>query len=1179
MSISLQFSIRSPDFEEGVAEMNRAGMTVGTQIIFDRSKGSGIVEMEGETYYRIEGSDGMDPFLVNLVSANNHWMFIASNGALTAGRQDADNALFPYCTQDKLFELAHAVGSVNLIWVERPESEGAVLWEPFGEKGAGHASQTNLYKNAGGNKLIFEEVNSALGLRFRYSWTFSDRFGFVRQASIEYLGKGPVALRVLDGIQNLVPYGLDQAFVSQFSNLADAYKKSELLVSERIGIFYLSSIPTDRAEPSEGLRATVAWIEGVEPRALLLSNRQLKAFRDGKPLESERDQRGGRGAYLAELVLEMEAGQRQDWSIVADINQDAVQIESLRSLVRLPEIRTLLQKNIIKNAADLRMKVASADGLSLTSDRLRDSRHYSNALFNIMRGGVFNDGYRIDVSDFLSYLESRNRSVYSGLDSAARGRLKEKEGLEYGDLIGWASESDDPDLIRLSVEYLPLTFSRRHGDPSRPWNRFSIATQDREGNPILGYEGNWRDIFQNWEALAHSYPGYLPGMVMRFLNATTADGYNPYRVTRNGMDWETLDPDEPWSNIGYWGDHQIIYLLKLLEASSRFEPSGLNRMMDSEMFVYADVPYRIRSFSEIWKNPRETVDFCDEAAEAIDRRCDLVGTDGKLAVKTDGNLVKGNLLEKLLIPLLSKLSNFVPDGGIWMNTQRPEWNDANNALVGYGVSVVTLCYTNRYIEFLQKLLQSGDAKGSSRMDSDVALYLRNQSSIFGRFEDLLESGFEKDGRKDIVVALGQEGEAYRTRVYEKGLSGDREPVSIGYISGYLERVRRFVAASIDANRRPDGMYQSYNLLNQQESNGLELDPLPVMLEGQVAALSSGRLSVAQAVSLLDSLRASDLYREDARSYLLYPDRALPTFLEKNVVEKDRVDSIPWLGEMIAKGDTRIIKQDNLAQYRFSGDFRNSGDLLAELSKVRTDYSGRATDEAFQQIGSLFDDTFDHRRFTGRSSTFFAYEGLGSVYWHMISKLLLAIQENWVQAVESGWDEEGVAALKARYYETLEGLGIDKPPQEYGAFPVDAYSHTPKHAGAQQPGMTGQVKEDLLTRFGELGIQVKEGRIFFNPGMLRRGDFLREPEAFHYIDCAGNGQTRMLQADELAFTFCQTLFVLRVSDAWKVGTVATDGKESHWNEASLSFEESQRLFSRDDWIAEVYVEVPESELSQ
>ena len=45
---------------------------------------------------------------------------------------------------------------------------------------------------------------------------------------------------------------------------------------------------------------------------------------------------------------------------------------------------------------------------------------------------------------------------------------------------------------------------------------------------------------------------------------------------------------------------------------------------------------------------------------------------------------------------------------------------------------------------------------------------------------------------------------------------------------------------------------------------------------------------------------------------------------------------------------------------------------------------------------------------------------------------------------------------------------------YGAFPTDPYSHTPAGKGAQQPGMTGQVKEDVISRFGELGVEVKNG---------------------------------------------------------------------------------------------------------
>ncbi len=44
------------------------------------------------------------------------------------------------------------------------------------------------------------------------------------------------------------------------------------------------------------------------------------------------------------------------------------------------------------------------------------------------------------------------------------------------------------------------------------------------------------------------------------------------------------------------------------------------------------------------------------------------------------------------------------------------------------------------------------------------------------------------------------------------------------------------------------------------------------------------------------------------------------------------------------------------------------------------------------IMALFERVFHHDAFTGRSGTFFAYEGLGSIYWHMISKYLLAAQE-------------------------------------------------------------------------------------------------------------------------------------------------------------------------------------------
>jgi hypothetical protein len=65
----------------------------------------------------------------------------------------------------------------------------------------------------------------------------------------------------------------------------------------------------------------------------------------------------------------------------------------------------------------------------------------------------------------------------------------------------------------------------------------------------------------------------------------------------------------------------------------------------------------------------------------------------------------------------------------------------------------------------------------------------------------------------------------------------------------------------------------------------------------------------------------------------------------------------------------------------------------------------------------------------------------------------------------------------------EGLGYRKSVSQYGAFPADPYSHTPAQRGAQQPGMTGQVKEEILTRWGELGLRVRQGRVRFDPVLL------------------------------------------------------------------------------------------------
>jgi len=151
------------------------------------------VVRNGESFYRIANVDGMDDFFISVVSDSNHWMFISTRGGLSAGRTDCDSALFPYYTEDKIQDNSGNTGSRTIVIAEQEGKRK--LWEPFSRSHAGIYNITrNLYKNVLGDKLVFEELNHDLGLQFTYSWSTSDRFGFVKQASIAALGE--VASRV-----------------------------------------------------------------------------------------------------------------------------------------------------------------------------------------------------------------------------------------------------------------------------------------------------------------------------------------------------------------------------------------------------------------------------------------------------------------------------------------------------------------------------------------------------------------------------------------------------------------------------------------------------------------------------------------------------------------------------------------------------------------------------------------------------------------------------------------------------------------------------------------------------------------------------------------------------------------------------------------------------------------------
>ncbi len=333
-----------------------------------------------------------------------------------------------------------------------------------------------------------------------------------------------------------------------------------------------------------------------------------------------------------------------------------------------------------------------------------------------------------------------------------------------------------------------------------------------------------------------------------------------------------------------------------------------------------------------------------------------------------------------------------------------------------------------------------------------------------------------------------------------------------------------------------------------------------MLEGQVSVLSSGKLSPEEALEVLESMRKSKLYREDQRSYILYPDKRLPWFLEKNIIPADDVRKSPILSKLIEMGDTSVIARDIKGQYHFNGTFSNAGHLKKALQKLHDTAVLKVSPEEISAVLAVYEKIFDHQSFTGRSGTFYKYEGLGSIYWHMVSKLLLAIGENIEQARSKGASRDILLKLVKYYAEVQKGIGVHKTPDQYGAFPIDPYSHTPRMAGVQQPGMTGQVKEDVISRFFELGLMVNNGQISFNPVVLNRNEFIQP----------GTHNTYNLSVPHLYFTYCKVPVIYLLDDKEEIDLIFSDGGSSTIQGITIDKEYSHSIFNREGKISKVYV---------
>ncbi len=359
----------------------------------------GFLSIDGERFYAVRNVDRMAPFFISVISSADHWLFVSSSGGLTAGRVSPDTPLFPYIPVDRIHESASHTGSKTVLRV-RTDS-GVQVWEPFNREHLGRYSiSRNLYKNLIGNKLRFEEINHDLRLSFTYTWLTSNEFGFIRRCELQNLGARAAQIDVLDGLQNILPAGTPPATQSVASNLVNAYKWTELDQRSGLAVYTLYSGISDRAEPSESLKANTVFCLGLRDCSVLLSSKQIDDFRTGHHPRAESHTRGVRGAYLVCANLNLAPDESEQWQIIADNERTQSQVVELRARLRHPAtVADALAASVDRDSDELARIMAASDGFQALAEENVSTHHYANVLFNVLRGGTFDEQYTVSVEE------------------------------------------------------------------------------------------------------------------------------------------------------------------------------------------------------------------------------------------------------------------------------------------------------------------------------------------------------------------------------------------------------------------------------------------------------------------------------------------------------------------------------------------------------------------------------------------------------------------------------------------------------------------------------------------------------------------------------------------------------------------------------------------------------------
>jgi len=818
------------------------------------------------------------------------WAFYVNRGQGIAsfGIENKDNAMLEFLPANKSYQSVTTKGFRTFIKFKNKNGD-MVIYEPFTKINQSINSKMTIAPYS----LKIEEINEQhqLAVKVKYYIIPNENFGsLVRRVTVENLSDQEIEIEILDGLPEVVPYGLTNSALKEVSQTMSAWCR----------VYNL-----DNKMPFYRIKATTN--DSPEVRKMEKGHFYLSYTETDKVLTPLVD---------PHLIFGMDTSFQTPIKFIEQDLSDyqGEQLTENHFPSALSVHKTRINAGSKTTINSLFGHVENEEKLSEIKNKVRQDNYLnikeaeSNSIHSKLTDKIFTKS---------SLPKFDNYSQQTFLDNILRG------GFPVN-----ISEEDKSQIYHI--------YSRKHGDLERDYNYFHLeASHYSQGN------GNYRDVNQNRRCDNLFNPQVKDYDIKTFVNLIQADGYNPlvikgskYSISREAKTeiLNTLSDDdrkliekrlmEPYTpgdlssfiykhNIeiqtdidqfirkiislsdsaidaefgeGYWVDHWT-YLLDLIENYLSVYPEKSKELFFSDKsYFFYDSYVKVKPRSEKYiltdLGPRQldAIEEIKEKRELIDLR-----KDSPYQVRTQngyGEIYKTSLFVKLLTLISNKISTLDPYGiGIEMEANKPGWYDALNGLPGiFGSSTPEIMELKRMVDFLIEEIDVMDSNYSIQVPVEIFDFISGISNQINNWID------KRDNFNywNNATSLREE---YREKVFY-GFNGKEKECSIADLKNYLKLISKKLQYAIkQASKNNYQLYSTYYYYIPVEfrENDKVADEgypyidiekfeqviLPPFLEGQVRAM---KVLTGSAVKVLhDRVKNSELFDDKLKMFRLYGD--------------------------------------------------------------------------------------------------------------------------------------------------------------------------------------------------------------------------------------------------------------------------------------------------------------------